>query len=111
MPGRNGPSVAAWPTVSDSVAGTEPPTGIWGTVQPPQAIESRPLIDAPLLVMMPVAVSIVTRLVAPPKSLTTPYMVRPSQAKSADESRLPVLFGELVNRAPFATAPVDGLSV
>src|SRR4051812_7701379 len=111
MPGRNGPSVLLWPTVSDRVAGTEPPTLVWGTVQPPQAIESRPSIDEPLLVIAPVAVSIVTRLVAPPKSLTTPYIVRPSHEKSADETIAPVLFGEPVRRAPLATAPVCGLSV
>ena len=59
----------------------------------------------------PVAVSIVTRLVAPPKSLTTPHRVEPSHAKSALEIRLPVWFGEPVRRTPLAAAPVVGLSV
>src|SRR3954447_19224099 len=111
MPEMNGPSGGAVLTVSDRVAGTEPEAPVWGTVQPPQAIESRPSIDDPLLVIAPDAVSIVTRLVAPPKSLTTPYMVRPSHEKSADEISAPDLIGEPVMRTPLATAPVCGLSV
>src|SRR3954462_13233507 len=80
-PGTNEPSCGAAPRDSESVAGTVPPGVVCGGgAQPPHAIESSPLIDAPLLVITPVAVLMVTRLVAPPKSLTTPYRVWPSQA-------------------------------
>src|SRR3954453_21867829 len=103
MPGMNGPSGEEVATVSDRVAGTEPVAPVWGTVQPPQAIESRPSSEEPLLVIAPVAVSIVTRLGGPPKPLTTPYIVRPSQEKPADEIIAPVLFGEPVMRTPLAT--------
>src|SRR3954453_5569760 len=95
----NGPSVVWRPSARDSVAGTLPPALVCGTTQPPQAIESRPLIDAPLFVIAPVAVLIVTRVVAPPKAFTTPYSVRPSHAKSALEI-MPFLFGEFVRRVP-----------
>src|SRR4029079_14462347 len=64
--------------------------------------------EAPLLVIAPVARSIVTRNVGPPKSLTTPCIVRPSQATSALEIMLPVLFGEPDRCAPVVTAPEDG---
>ena len=59
------------------------------------------MTEEPLLVIAPVAVSIVTTLVAPPKSLTTPHSVEPSLAKSALEIRLPVEFGVPLSLVPF----------
>src|SRR4051794_18651468 len=109
-PGMNEPSCAGVePRVSASVAATVPPGDVCGGAgQPPHAIESRPATDEPLLVMAPVAVSMVTTLVAPPKSFTTPHRVEPSQAKSADEIRLPVLLGVPLSLTPLVTAPVAG---
>src|SRR3954454_1682786 len=112
MPGMNVPRFADELMFNASVAGTVPPGDVCGGGgHPPHAIESRPSIDAALLVILAVAVSIVTRVVLPPKSFTTPYSDEPSQAKSALETRLPVGFGVPLSLTPLDTAPVVGLIV
>src|SRR3954469_15781893 len=110
-PGTKDPSWAAVPRLSASVAGTVPPGLVCGgAAQPPHAIESRPLTEAPLLVILPVAVSIVTTFDVAPKSLTTPHSVWPSHAKSALETRLPLPFGEPLSLTPLVTVPSETLS-
>src|SRR6201991_2265788 len=82
-PGTKDPSWAALPRPSESVAGTVPPGELCGgAAQPPQAIESSPLTDAPLLVILPVAVSIVTTFEVVPKSPSSAPHSQPLRSKA-----------------------------